>query len=74
MKREYEAVIEKMRQSTLESRLILDRFSKSMEKSDFTDASYEVLALAKNLNIVLDYNNFSEFKNENNNGTINWNM
>jgi len=69
-----EAVIEKMRQSTLESRLILDRFSKSMEKSDFTDASYEVLALAKNLNIVLDYNNFSEFKNENNNGTINWNM
>lgn len=45
-----------------------------MEKFDFIDVSYEVFVFVKNLNIVLDYNNFSEFKNENNNGIINWNM
>lgn len=69
-----EAVIEKMKQSSLESRQILSRFSNAFEKSDYTSASEETLALAKLLKLDLGYNNFDEFKQQRKEKTINWNM
>lgn len=69
-----EIVIEKMRQYSLESRQILNRFSEAIENSDYSTASKETLALARFLKIDLGYNNFYEFNEQRKKGTINWDM
>ena len=69
-----EIVIEKIRQYSLESRQILNRFSEAIENSDYSTASKETLALARFLKIDLGYNNFYEFNEQRKKGTINWDM